>query len=1143
MTGTASAPPPGAGPGCPVGPGAAPGPRARAWPTLQLYQTCEPDRPSEPGKPFAHIACAGSSSAKMCDLTATAEARALAHDDARPVLFMATITAPPLCLAPPSSAPSPEVKASLVGSSSPSPAPAKTPRADSGTLARLSPASAGPSLPAADVCCLEGCGLGWRVRPPLRRRGPWEVLAQRMRLSVEALGGARIEKVYTLLDLHELAPRTSYEVCVGDLHAGDECHVPVLVSLPALAVPVPCVQVVRFSLTYVDALRIDTKSTELCTTIVRAAVRARPRRAARAPAPRAPRAHPSRLPRQAESVPRAPPPPPVSIDRERNRVLVAEALHRAAAAANAGSLDGACAQLAEAETLLACAASMRARDSLCLALHDVLAAATQRLDAAIADVKGRSAAALLDKLPLLPAARSSRTPSSTPSSAARAPRAGSAQAAHLLRHAALRLARRRHLRRRAASRPARAARSAAGPSSEALARRASRRRRVEPSDRAPGARTPRGAAAAAAAAATRPARWPRRLPLREPPTGADRGVGPRRLRRPGQDGAQSDAHARAAAGALPGKPLRLLGTVGAMATRRGSGGRVSPALRGRPRLAHPVLVPLHAPPMAMASARPPRLRRCVVGDAGGGARRRPPPPPPSSPARPAQGSLETWLCRLLRSPVRPLPLPDDLIVHIFSFLPPSVLFHDSLPLNQLVVDKNTTVRGHHTTISSALRVAQPGDRLLIRPGVYRESLRIDVPVMIVGCPGGGGGNGGGGGGGVTITSSRNHTVQSTAPFARLEGVTLRQTGSSGRSCLLTSRGRLEVSDCDISSASGLCVEVTDTAAPIVRHSRIHGGAAAGLWFRAAGCGLVEGNEIWGNGWSGVQISEEANPTLLRNFIHDNKSAGIISFNSGKGVARHNDITHNGKGGVQVRSRACPELVRNRIFSERSFGVWVYEHGLGRFEDNDIVNNAWSGFQVEEGSAPIVVGNRLRGNRSAGIVVYNRGSGTYEWNDISCNGRCGVQIKSGSSPYFRHNKIHHEKQAGVLTAEDGTGVLEDNDIFDNAWSGVQTEGPSNPLLRHNRIHHNGGAGFIAYQNGSGLLEANNIYGNKKYGVQSKTGGHPTVRANRIHDKVYGIYLTESGGGIYEDNRIHNIRGSGIFVSADCSPVLANNHGTV
>ena len=122
--------------------------------------------------------------------------------------------------------------------------------------------------------------------------------------------------------------------------------------------------------------------------------------------------------------------------------------------------------------------------------------------------------------------------------------------------------------------------------------------------------------------------------------------------------------------------------------------------------------------------------------------------------------------------------------------------------------------------------------------------------MLMGCPGAAGA---GGGGGVTITSSRNHTVHSTAPFARMENITLRQTGSSGRSCLLISQGRLEVSDCDISSASGLCVEVTDSAAPTVRHSRIHGGAAAGLWFRAGGVGLVEGNEIWGNGWSAQPV--------------------------------------------------------------------------------------------------------------------------------------------------------------------------------------------------------------------------------------------------------------------------------------------------
>lgn len=513
-----------------------------------------------------------------------------------------------------------------------------------------------------------------------------------------------------------------------------------------------------------------------------------------------------------------------------------------------------------------------------------------------------------------------------------------------------------------------------------------------------------------------------------------------------------------------------------------------------------------------------------------------PPPNALARARSNMTALDNWLCRLLRCKSLPVTLPEDVILHILSYLDPYHLFHESLDTPTLIVDKSVgSNRGAFQNISAAIRAAKPGDRILVHDGVYRESIRLDKPIQLIGMRS----NTGTSNSGVTITSARNHTIVCTAMFARMEKLTIRQTGGSGRSCVLLSAGNLSLSESDICSSSGLCIEVTDTATPYLRHNRIHEGAAAGLWFRAGGGGLVEGNEIWGNGWSGVQISDESNPLLLRNFIHENKSAGIISFNKGRGVARENDITSNGKGGVQVRSGAYPELFCNRIFEERSFGVWVYEQGLGRFEDNDVVNNAWSGFQVEEGSAPTVIGNRLRGNRSAGIVVYNRGSGNYEWNDISANGRCGVQIKSESAPSFRHNRIHHEKQAGVLTAEDGTGLLEDNDIFDNQWSGVQTEGPSNPHLRRNRIHHNGGAGFIAYQNGTGLLEANDIYGNKKYGIQSKTGGRPTAKGNNIHDKVYGIYLTESGGGTYEDNNIFNTRGPGIFISADCSPTLHNN----
>ncbi|KAL1496276.1 hypothetical protein AB1Y20_016239 [Prymnesium parvum] len=1000
----------------------------------------------------------------MCQLTVSAEVADVEAGSGRAVLFMASITAPLATALSQPAAPRPPAA---------SPRGTPPPLAPPPTLVELDPSS----LQSLDVCCLEGCGLGWRVRPPLRRRSPWTVVAQRMRLSIESVGNCKIEKLYTLLDHHELSPRFSYEVAIGDLHAGDVCHVPVLVWLPKLQEPTATMETVKFSLSYVDAVKIDTRSCEACASISRPAVES---------------------PRAAD--------PPIQLLRERNRVLVSEAMHHAVAAANNHQLDTACSLMAEAEAMISLSPSTLKRDPLSVRLLESLTDGLRRLENALGEHKCRSSpSSILEKLPL-----HQQTPLQQQQATTRSD-------AGLLM----------------------------GPAVSATS---------------PDARTPLkprtfsvtlpfslGAARAEMPSAIIPTSP---LTLQHLSTAgfsgsASLGVSRAMLARETADSASTLPHAAADAdgapppaaieplrhsAALPPKapPPRLLSSVSFVSAKQT--GRMRGALRGRPRLQPPVLLPLHAPPTA--------ARDATLGTVAPPLGIVPPLPPPGVPSR-SHGSFEAWLCRLLRCPLRPLPLPDELIMHIFSFLQPSILFHDTLALSSLIVDKSSSIRGNFTTISAALRAAHPGDRIVIRPGVYRESLKIDMPVMLLGCPSA---SGGAIGSGVTITSSRNHTVHSTTLFARMANVTLRQTGSSGRSCLLVSRGRIEVSECDISSTSGLCVEVTDAAAPIVRHSRIHGGAAAGLWFRAAGCGLVEGNEIWGNGWSGVQISDESNPTLLRNYIHDNKSAGIISFNHGRGIARHNDITSNGKGGVQVRSRACPELEHNRIFAERSFGVWVYEHGLGKFEDNDIVNNAWSGFQVEEGSAPVVVGNRLRGNRSAGIVVYNRGSGMYEWNDISCNGRCGVQIKSGSAPTFRHNRIHHEKQAGVLTAEDGTGVLEDNDIFDNQWSGVQTEGPSNPLLRRNHIHHNGGAGFIAYQNGSGLLEANNIYGNKKYGVQSKTGGHPTVRQNRIHDKVYGIYLTESGGGVYEENRIHNIRGSGIFVSADCSPVLTNNHGT-
>jgi F-box protein 11 len=40
--------------------------------------------------------------------------------------------------------------------------------------------------------------------------------------------------------------------------------------------------------------------------------------------------------------------------------------------------------------------------------------------------------------------------------------------------------------------------------------------------------------------------------------------------------------------------------------------------------------------------------------------------------------------------------------------------------------------GHFTTVSAAIKAAKPGDRILVRPGRYEESLVVDKPLEITG---------------------------------------------------------------------------------------------------------------------------------------------------------------------------------------------------------------------------------------------------------------------------------------------------------------------------------------------------------------------------------------------------------------------------
>jgi parallel beta-helix repeat protein len=433
-------------------------------------------------------------------------------------------------------------------------------------------------------------------------------------------------------------------------------------------------------------------------------------------------------------------------------------------------------------------------------------------------------------------------------------------------------------------------------------------------------------------------------------------------------------------------------------------------------------------------------------------------------------------------------------------------------------------RGDFTTVGEAIRSADPGDRIMVRPGLYEEGLAIDKPLEILGD---------GPLADIVVRARDADAVIFGASIGRVSNLTLRQSGDEeGWYGVDITQGRLDLEGCDISSLSGACVAIRDGADPRLRRNKIHDGIEIGVFVYDNGLGTLEDNDISGNAAAGVAIGSGGNPTLRANRIHDGKDVGVYIYDDAKGTLEDNDISGNAAAGVFISAGSDPVLRRNQIRDGKKGGVLVFDNGLGTLEDNDITGNATAAVQISTGGNPTLRANKIHDGKDAGVSVFDNGLGTLEDNDITGNKALGVAIATGGDPTLRANRINDNKGAGVSVFDNGLGTLEDNDITGNATAAVQILTGSNPTLRANRINDNKDAGVSVFDNGLGTLEDNDISGNALVGVYIAGGGNPTVRANRINRNHHeAVWIRDGGCGVIEDNNLTGNGGRGAWDLAD------------
>jgi parallel beta-helix repeat protein len=285
------------------------------------------------------------------------------------------------------------------------------------------------------------------------------------------------------------------------------------------------------------------------------------------------------------------------------------------------------------------------------------------------------------------------------------------------------------------------------------------------------------------------------------------------------------------------------------------------------------------------------------------------------------------------------------------------------------------LRGPYFKLADAVSAADPGDRILVRPGTYDEGLVLDKPLEIINE---------GKTDEVIVQANGSIALAFRTTLGRVVNITLRQLGGGSYFAVDIVQGCLHLEGCHIESDSlaGIAVHGTESD-PVIRNNRISRCAKSGVVVFDRARGALENNDITENKAFGVVIRDGANPVLRSNLIHGNEPGGV-SVDEGLGRIEDNTISDNRGEGVLVANEANPVLQRNKIFGNERAGIYLYDRGGSTVRENRIFDNHNSGIAIRTEGNPIIQENLISGNNGKGVWCSDRAAGVVENNDLRKN---------------------------------------------------------------------------------------------------------------------------------------------------------------
>jgi hypothetical protein len=374
------------------------------------------------------------------------------------------------------------------------------------------------------------------------------------------------------------------------------------------------------------------------------------------------------------------------------------------------------------------------------------------------------------------------------------------------------------------------------------------------------------------------------------------------------------------------------------------------------------------------------------------------------------------------------------------------IYTDDHPSTLRIVSPSSSFPLFYPTIAAALALSQSGDTILVKPGIYHESLVIDKAVSLIGD---------GDRDHIVIESYNRPCLSLRVSGIYIAGLTMRMRGginvtSSLYGAIDVVGGQAEIVDCDLFSSSCACL-------------------------------YVAGSDSVG--------------TVRRCTIHDSCGYGVLIATVGRGILEQCTISRNAFAEVAAIQNSEVTLQDCTLSNGKGYGLLVTECSLGHLLHCDVSRNAQAGVAICEGSDAEIYACTLHDGLASGVTFRQDAHGIIEYCDVYANQSSAVEIKQNSDPTIRACQIYKGKWSGICVSDGSQGLIEDCDIFDNVMAGIEVSWESDPTIRYCRIHDHIHQGIAVFQMGRGTISNCNLSNNAHGSVLIETGSQVYLEHNQ------------------------------------------------